>query len=263
MVEKTTISLDWDVKERLGENYRHDKHRTWTEWCEAVMRILPPLDEFECVNCGEEPWNTEVPTEEYGGVIRWFKAEYDDQEFWNSNWYCSAECLEEMEDDIQRQVPEMPDRVLVGGADEIRCGIEGARFMIDGEQQSVTVGTPGALSGTSVGGREYDYVGEPVYIKNRGEVVQHGVVDDIIHEEAHTVIILGHDHATELLNHPDEQKREEYEEMHAEWYNSDCPECGAELRVCEDWEGDDEIDISCHECSSELFVAGSGDVVLA
>jgi len=55
-----------------------------------------------------------------------------------------------------------------------------------------------------------------VYVHNEGRVVQEGVIEDIVHEEAHTALLLGHDHETVMRHHPSDEKREEWPENQAE-----------------------------------------------
>lgn len=90
------------------------------------------------------------------------------------------------------------------------------------------------------------------------------VIDQIIHEETHTALIIDQygDHATVMLNHPDEQRRNDYEGNHAEWYDRDCPECDTELRICESWEGEEDTDLYCHECETELAVTEDREVLV-
>ena len=55
-----------------------------------------------------------------------------------------------------------------------------------------------------------------MYVHNEGRVVQEGVIEDIVHEEAHTALLLGHDHETVMRHHPSDEKREEWPENQAE-----------------------------------------------
>jgi hypothetical protein len=75
----------------------------------------------------------------------------------------------------------------------------------------VGIPVPGAFAGTTSHGDEYAYIGEPVYVKNEGDWIQSGVVEDIYHEEAYTALMLGHDYEVEMSNHPDEGRRAAHE----------------------------------------------------
>jgi hypothetical protein len=92
---------------------------------------------------------------------------------------------------ITEATKEEPDEVRVGGDVAGEATVEGAEFYIDGDHREVVIDVPGAFEGQSSDGHKYRYVEEPVEIVNDGEVVQSGVVDDIIHEETKTILILG------------------------------------------------------------------------
>jgi hypothetical protein len=108
-----------------------------------------------------------------------------------------------MADEMQSYVPEHPDLVVVGGRNALRVEFGGASFYIDGESREVGIPLPGAFTGTdSHGEYDYEYIGEPVYIKHDERWVQSGIILDIIHEEAHTTLILGYDIEVEDAHRP-------------------------------------------------------------
>lgn len=245
----TTLTVDEDVKNTLSANYRHDLHHSWTEFFEGVMEILPTVETIEdgCANCGETPfWNG--PTENYGGVIQWFHTEFEGDDIYGTGYFCSPECAAERQEEIDAMVPEEPDLVAVGGHERMRTEFEGATFYIDGDARQVGIPIPGAFSGESSHGYEYDYLGEPVYLKNEGAWVQSGVIEKVFHEETHTTLDLGKSVTVEQLNHPDDEKREAFIETYSHWYSQECPECGEEIRVNEDM-GDE---IECPECETTV-----------
>lgn len=226
---ETTLTIDELTRERL-DIHRADAHDSWDETLDSLMEVMPtPGDVREgCTNCDTElRWEGTV--EDTGGCIVFFRAEYDDNTMYGSNYYCSAECAHEAQQEAQKYVPERPDRVLVGGKGEPQTGFGDASFYLDGEVREVSLNLPGAFAGTDSHGNEYDYFGEPVYVENEGQWVQSGVIEDIIHEESHTALLLGHDHETEMLLHPDEEKRADYRERHEKRESDECAVCGAEF----------------------------------
>ena len=88
------------------------------------------------------------------------------------------------------------------------------------------------------------------------------LIVDIIHEETHTALMLEDEWQVTALNHPNEERRKTYDELHTEWYDVECPSCEAELRICESWENDEYKDVHCHECDAELAV-GEDQVSIA
>jgi hypothetical protein len=205
----TSITVGEDTKERLGD-HRAPTHDSWSDVLDGMMEILPTVQDVEegCEHCGEvRPHGRAV--EDAGGAVQFFHAEYEDNDVYGSRYFCSAECAHDAQQEVEAMVPSEPDEVLVGGDAEPQAHVEGAVFYIDGHTREVSLPTPGAFGGTDSHGNEYDYEGEPVYIRNNGDIVQDGVVDDIIHEDAATALLLGRDHETVMSNHPDDEKREE------------------------------------------------------
>lgn len=242
----TTVSIEQHARDRL-DDYRHEKHGTMTDVVTALLEMVPPVEEMHegCANCGTEPIES-IPMEEQGGVIRWFSHELDGTTIYHSNYFCSAECVAELDEEIERHVPREPDRIEVGGKSEMRAAFSDATFHIEGQQQEVGIPIPGAFAGEDSHGGEYDYVGEPVYIWHEGDYRQQGVIEDIIHEETHTALILGHDRETVMLNHPDEERRREYAAQHEKWTTADCGACGTELHFMVN----DPPDV-CPKCGAE------------
>jgi ribosomal protein S27E len=235
----TTLSLSEAAKSDL-EQYRHPSHDSWSDTVEAIVDVLPDESAFReagCVYCGE-PLTTDDPIEERTFVVsRVATEEYIDGDPIDvrfTNYFCSPECCKNQRERVNSLFPEHPDRVLVGGETLPQAAIENASFYYDGEDtMEVVLDVPGAFAGESEHGLEYDYTGEPIYVENDGRWVHSGVVNDVIHEDGVTVLDVGHDHATERLNHPDDDVREEYEDKHAEWFTIECPDCGEESRSYE------------------------------
>lgn len=226
----TTLTIDEKTPEKL-EAHRGDAYDSWDDYLTAIHEILPDQEELQngCAWCDKNIiFNGRI--EEVGGVIRFFHTEMDGDDVYGSTYYCSVDCAKEAADEMDAMVPEEPDEVLVGGKSELQASFEGATFYLDRDTMEVGIPVPGAFDGTSSHGTEYDYIGEPVYIRNEGDIVQKGVIEDIIHEETHTALLLGHGHETVMLNHPDREKREEYKEQHAKWATEECAACGTEFQ---------------------------------
>lgn len=226
----TTLTVDEEVRERV-EEHRGDAHHSVEDVLVGMMRMLPPVEAIMdgCENCGDDPFHKSRP-EKAGGVIWSFHVEEGGEEQYISRYFCSPECAKEKSDEEGKWVPEHPDKVVVGGVSELRTEFEDASFYMDRDVTEVGLDIPGAFGGTDSHGNEYDYEGEPVYVKNEGHWVQDGVIEDIIHEESHTALILGRDHEKVMLNHPDDEKRENYEEMHAKQNRDECAQCGASFQ---------------------------------
>lgn len=207
----TTLTIADETKERM-KPYRAPSHGSWSETIDALLEILPSADSLDagCQNCGQE---TIGHFTSRGGVLRWFHYENPGGGSGGvaSNYYCSVACLSEMQEEVDNHFPEDPDLVVVGGKDQYRVEVEGATFGTDRMAQWVGLDVPGAFDGESSHGDDYEYVGEPVYIKNAGQWVQQFVIEDIVHEEGHTTLFLEHDYHA-AAHHPDDQRREEYRE---------------------------------------------------
>lgn len=238
----TTLTIDETIKELL-KDHRVPAHDSWGSTLYGMMKVLPTPEEVRAELEGHPHKEWRGTLEKTGGVIKFFY--HDEMDVYGSAYFPDVDALIEHEDQMDAQFPREPDEVTVGGDEEIAATFGDATFYFEEGPGEVTIDVPGAFSGSDSHGGEYDYIGEPVYIHNQGEVVQKGVVDDIIHEDAVTGIKLGNDHATEMLNHPDDQKREEYKEQHVEWIEGRCKSCGTSLRFPDTEE-------ECPECGSVL-----------
>lgn len=188
---ETTLPISQETKDELDE-YRHPKHDSYDDVLSGMMTVLPTLEELHegCDNaeCDEKPWG-DPPWEEVNGVLALIYDE-DVMDSGHTNYYHRESCLREVRDRMEHYVPENPDEVVVGGDDALQTRVEGTSFYAGGDRREVALDVPGAFGGTSSHGNEYEYAGEPVWVVNDGEVVQKGKIDEIIHEEAHTVLIL-------------------------------------------------------------------------
>lgn len=211
----TTLSLDDDTKERLKE-YRTPHHESWDHLLNGMMNILPTVGEVKEEIEAAEYRSFEGTLERTGGVIQFFNREVGAKRRFHSTYYPDLETAAEQYEKHEEMLPREPDKVIVGGADEMRTEVEGATFRAAEDGMSVGITIPGAFGGVSSHGNEYDYIGEPVYIWNAGRVVQKGVIEDIIHEEAYTGLKLGHNHSKVMLHHPDDEEREEYKQEHVD-----------------------------------------------
>lgn len=259
MPAETTISVKDATKERFTENYVADGHYSQDDALNHLMDIVPTLTQHAegCAYCGNTP-PTAIPAEAPGGVVLWYNAELEGHAWRGTDYFCSTECAEAQQAEMRKYAPEAPDLVVVGGHEQMRTSFRDASYYIDHDAHEVGIPVPGAFTGTSDQGDEYEYVGEPVYIKHEGDWIRSGTIESIVHEEVHTGLILTADAATEGLNHPDDERREQYERHHAIWYDHRCPECGADLRVHEKMTDE----VVCGECG-ETFerqpVPGAND----
>lgn len=205
--DQTTITLNDETKTRL-ERYRSDRgHYSWSETLEALMDVLPTIEQFQagCLHCGREP-TADFPAADPGGVVMWANPEGGPP---GTYYFCSMDCAHAEHERWASYVPEYPDLVVVGGAEEMRCDVTNATYYLDDETMEIGIPLPGAFGGADNLGHEYDYLGEPVYIKNDDRWVNSGIIESIIHEETHTALILGHGEPAVLReHHPDEEKRE-------------------------------------------------------
>lgn len=240
-MDETSLTIRESVKNRL-EGHRHDSHGSWSEQLEGMMEMLPTIEEIYedgCANCGEKPYHPDWPPEKNGGVIRFFHSEFEGQDVFVSTYFCSIECANETQEEIDRQFPEEPDLVVVGGKEQLRAESSDCSFYFTGDVMQITLSIPGAFEG---------YEDEPVFIKNADQWVQTGTVGQVIHEEAHTTLDLSQAVNSARLYHPDDETRQEAIESYCHWYKQTCPECGEELRVSEAM---DET-IKCGYCDSEI-----------
>jgi len=227
---ETTLTIAEDTKELL-KDYRAAEHDSWSDTLTGMMKVAPSVEAVKdgCEYCDDSHFYA-GSVEETGGVVQFFHAEYEGEDIYGSRYFCSGECAHEAQEEVDAMVPENPDEVLVGGKAEMRASFKDASFHIDRDRKEVGIPVPGAFAGGDSHGNEYNYEGEPVYVRNEGAVVQKGVIENIIHEETHTALLLGHEEATVMLNHPNEGKREEYEETHANWTDAECYACGTTFK---------------------------------
>jgi len=202
----TSLTVDADTKQRLSDDYRSPEHDSWTEFFNGLMEMLPTREEMEeCSygDCDRNLWRS-GPVEDWGGVIQWFAAEHNGSTIYGNAYFCSPEHAEAAQEEVRQMVPTNPALVRVGGHEELSTEFTGAEYYLDGEHKELSIPMPGAFGGSDSHGNDYDYTGEPVYLQNdRGEWVASAVVDEIIHEEAHTALILGSNLSVEKGHHPD------------------------------------------------------------
>lgn len=212
---ETTLTLSEEVKEQL-EHHRHDDHDNWSDVLETMMAILPTYDHLRndgCAMCDESPVE-DKPLDEAHGVIHWYQAPREFDGGLEAHWFCSRECIADMDDKVKKFVPREPDRIRVGGYQVPAVEIEESiTCHIDNNTMEVGIRIPGAFAETEDG---YDYHGEPVYVFNQGDWVQSGVVESIIHEETYTGLMLGVDAEVEMSNHPSERERKKWKQRQAE-----------------------------------------------
>lgn len=227
---ETTLTIGEDTKGLL-KDYRAAEHESWSDTLTGMMKVAPSVETVEdgCEHCDDSHFYAGT-VEETGGVVQFFHTEYEGEDIYGSRYFCSTECANEAQEEVNAMVPEEPDEVLVGGKSEMRASFEDASFYIDRNTKEVGIPVPGAFAGTDSHGNEYDYEGEPVYVRNEGAIVQKGVIEDIIHEETHTALMVGHSIETVMLNHPNEEKREEYKEDHQKQERNECGQCGTEFQ---------------------------------
>lgn len=205
---ETTINVSHRSKEQFNA-YRHFSHGNEDDVLQSMLNVLPNADEIAegCTNptCSSAP-STDVPMDKAGGIIQWFSTSRHGNGLSTaiSAWFCSSTCLAAVEDEVDIYTPDHPDLVIVGGCQMPRSKLaSGTHYTVDEVVKQVTLDVPGAFDGEGVGG-EYDYTGEPVYIQNRGRWIESAVVDDIVHEDATTTLILGSDVGVERECHPGE-----------------------------------------------------------
>lgn len=220
----TSVTLEDITKERL-EQYRTPDHDNYSETLESLFTVVPTPTEMladGCVECDDSPYmhgTDGQSVDDIGGVTFTFTADAGGgREITDSLYFCSPECLREHRDRGEKYVPDEPDLVRVGGADELPVELDSAGFGIDGESMWVTIDAPGAFRGESTAvDVEFDYEGEPIYVRNGDDWVQEGVVEEIHHEETRTTLSMCRDdYETMMLNHPDDERREKYKEDHVD-----------------------------------------------
>jgi len=169
MGEDTSLTVEVDAKEQVDEIRPVDQ--TWTEFFVTLRTLLDSLagEETECRNC-DRKIAPQADLIDQGGVIYWERVgTQDGHEYTLNEYFCSPECGKEWIDSINEQVPREPDEVIVGGRARPDILLNDATYLIDGESRELSINIPGAFS---VDGA--DWVGEPVYIRNGGRIVQTG-----------------------------------------------------------------------------------------
>jgi hypothetical protein len=273
MEEPTSLTITESAKDTL-ETHRHPDHESWNDVIQTFGRVLPhPEGIYKdgCANCGETP-HSDGPMEYVGGIINFAHAESGShgtrRDHFITEWFCSRECFIEETDERQKYTTNDPDLARVGGVDALQADVTPSHFQLrqDGSMY-LTLEVPGAFSGEPDVGDDYDYIGEPVYVKNRGDWIQSGVIEDIVHEETRTYLELTHDHRVTEPNHPDEERVEEY---WGDWNAEECPNCGGEYHESTEGDHGDCLDcglaelpaedgITCPECGSESIKEASNN----
>lgn len=244
---QTTITLEELLKERL-ESYRHPEHDNigevigdLMEWVEKPVDILAD----GCTHCGETPRRADAPIGEMDGVVHSYAVDLEDgRTVTGTEYYCSPECAHREQEERAAQFPDEPDEVRVGGVDELEVTLTDATSYFSETDIQVGLDIPGAFDGESAHSGEYHYEGEPVYIKNEGSWVHEGVVEEIIHEDAHTTLIVGRDLDRTRLHHPDPEMREQFL---SEWRIGE-HDCGDRVK----FRRGDGPDGTCPHCEEEL-----------
>lgn len=229
----TTLSIDEDVKERL-DAYKLPGYENWSEALDGLMNLVPEPGDMVCTRheCDREARLAEDRQDTAAGVIQHFSYESGGERWFQANWFCSPECAHRFDQDARAHYPEEPDTVVVGGFAMPRAEIEGATFYMDGETREVGIDAPGAFAGVDSHGDEYDYEGEPVYIRHQGKYVQTGTIGNIVHEDAHTGLLLDWGPADVVyLNHPDVDEQEEWMAEQDDVLMVECPECHARFSI--------------------------------
>lgn len=202
---ETSLTIDEEVRERL-DDYRHPSQLSWSDVLDAMMDRLPTVEEIEdaCSNCGEE-FRTAGPYDEMGGFVQWYTLPDDLGGDPQVAFFCSRSCLEQSFEMKDTYLPESPDRLVVGGAEVPRVEIEQSlSFYKDGHRTSVGIDLPGLFTGDEV---PYDYEGEPLYVQNRGTWIETGVVEEIVHDDDHTTLLIENNRTIEKAHHPDPEQR--------------------------------------------------------
>lgn len=251
-----SLAVKGDTKQRLDDHYRSSEYPSQDELIDGMMDALPSQEQIEqgCDQCGKRFRTTRY--EELNAVTFLFYSEEHNHQ--DVKVFCSDSCLKEHRDEARSYTPRHPNKVVVGGKDELRGVLGDAVFVIDGPTMEVGIDVPAAFSGTDSHGTEYDYVGEPVFIQNdEEEWVQSGIVTDIINEEAHTGLIFEPALSKKVKpHHPDEEVRKDFKEnsvvcpecghrqLHYQDVPFDCPECGTPMPQHADdgEESDDDAD---------------------
>lgn len=245
----TTVTLQDAEREQLAE-YEHGDHYRVGEAVDMLMSLVPSPDKIRddgCRNCGTPPAND--PLDKQNGIIM---HEYtylqDRDEPWQfAYWFCSLECAHEWDEERRNMVPHNPDKVVVGGRDEFRTTMHDATFHMDEQTKQVGFDVPGAFTGEAQHSGEYAYIGEPVWVYADGKVRQAGVIQEIIHEEAHTTLDLDWSYAVPQAYHPDESVVAEFFDEYRVGTHDGCGGL-----VSQPLETEDEVPLRCEACNDAV-----------
>lgn len=220
----TTITVSEDTLEQL-DDYKFAPDQSREDILEMMMTIVPSVVQVEdgCDVCGDTPIGDGPIHERYGGV-HWFTHEHHGGETIITGFFCSRSCAHELEEKVRHRLPENPDLVRIGGheAPIVKIAHE-VEFRLEGDgQKSLMIGLPCLEAHLE---EESTWFGEPVYIKHQGEWVQHGVITRMEGDGEATYMDIGVNFHVSMPNHPDDAKREEWEEVRAEAESS--PGCDA------------------------------------
>lgn len=192
--EKTTITVSQAARERLSD-FEHSSHDNIDDTVRDLLNIVPSPQEVAdgCLTCSESP-GMDGSVGDLGGVLEWFTDDYTEKI--TSNYFCGKSCFADHVEELNEQVPKFPDKVIVGGDQEVRFEIEDhARFQIDAEAKSVEFEVPVDIC-------KYD--GEPIYVVNAGKVRFRGVVDSPMTVDGRAYATIEHDREKAEEFHPDD-----------------------------------------------------------
>lgn len=240
----TTLTIDEDVKERLDE-YRFPTQESWNEWLEWAMAVLPTPEEFSsgCDHCDLGFDDQFRPQESSFIIEHYYMDDTPAGSVSGQSLWATKECVREVQDSIDHQFPSDPDTVRVGGMERFVSEFGDARFFLDGKTKQVTIGVPNAFND--------GYVGEPLYIEDRGEWTNSFTITDIYHEEGTTTLELGMDHSVESLHHPDEDKATDFAQTYSPWAHIECGGCDNPLDICLS-----KLPAECPECETVFEQVG-------
>lgn len=237
---RTSLPATDEVREAV-EDVSLPGHDTIPETILDLTRIVPDADDFnggcQGPGCERTPHGDEGYADSqyiFIPFVREWEAGGNSGTARGVMFFCSPSCYDAHREQVNTQLPSEPDMVKIGGRAEWDVEFHNASYTIDGDTHEIGIPIPGALSGSDSRGNEYEYEGEPVFIMDDDAgVVQEYVVDEVIHEEGHTAVLLGNDHTITALNHPDRDVRAEYRnsESREEWPQKVCTECDSLVPV--------------------------------
>jgi hypothetical protein len=196
-----------------------------------MMNVLPTVSDRTdgCQVCAQTPLPDE-PIDESIGVVRWYQDDTGTARYYRSNYYCSGDCFDTILDKIEKYIPQDPDLVRVGGRVLPETKLQDCSFLHAADQMEVTVPVPGGFTGVSkTDESEYNYLGEPVHVKNEGDWIQSGIIKDVLHEDHQTTLVLESKFHIEQLTHPESRVREEHRQNAPSDVELDCETCGKTL----------------------------------